>query len=218
MSDRGPSQSRDAATDPLAGQSTKLRQSVEAPPVQQRPPQPAPSGSGDPAMDDIFALIDKLASLQDEGPAQLATVAKLKADMGSLNTILEYISTNLDALLDLCQKHRDRGGQIGKIMARLETATASQRAELVEKLKNELAQSSDEMQKVTALATGIKTKVDNARPGLATSSQQGGKRKTRRHARKHRGGWRVRTVRRGRPGTKRRGASFRGARRTHRRG
>jgi hypothetical protein len=172
-------------------------------------------------MDKINNLIDRLADLQGQGPGQVAAAEGIATDMVTLKSTLSEIETSIDELLALCTRHSERGGQIGQILAKLESATNAQTVDLVAKLKDQIVKSQSESGFVGDLAKQIKDKINNALPGLR-SPQQGGKRKTRRQARKHhgakRGGWRVRTARRGRPGTKRRGASFRGARRTHRHG
>lgn len=156
-------------------------------------PNPAP-GSGAPGVDDeISTLIDMLASLQGEGQAQVAAALGLDASMGELTVALEGIQTDLDALLALCTKHSERGGQVGRILEKLRVATGEQKEKLVGQMKEALARGAAGMEKARNTVHAIKTKVAEALPGL--QQQKGGRRRTRRARRRNktkRGGFVVR--------------------------
>jgi len=131
-----------------------------------------------------------LASLQGEGQAQVAAALGLDASMGELTVALEDIQTDLDALLALCTKHSERGGQIGRILEKLKVATGEQKEKLLSQMKGALATSAAGMVKARDTVRAIKAKVSGALPGL---QQKGGRtRRARRRNKTKRGGFVVR--------------------------
>ena len=85
----------------------------------------APQGTG---QEQISQLINKLATIGNQGEAISGEAESLGATAVRINQLLTQVSDALTNLIGLCRDHAARGGQVAGLLAQLQAADQRQQA------------------------------------------------------------------------------------------